>query len=50
MKRNTILTLGSAALMSLSLLGGAVTMASADTSPAVNIPCAIRPSKMVSRA
>ncbi|WP_415183445.1 PepSY domain-containing protein [Phaeovulum sp.] len=34
MKRNAILTLGSAALMSLGLLGGAVTMASADTSPA----------------
>ncbi len=34
MKRNTILALGSTALMSLSLLGGAATMALADTSPA----------------
>jgi hypothetical protein len=34
MKRNTILALGTSALISLSLLGGAATMAYADTSPA----------------
>lgn len=34
MKRNAILTLGSGALISLGLLGGAATMASADTSAA----------------
>ena len=34
MKRKTILTLGSSALISLGLLGGATTMALADTSPA----------------
>ena len=34
MKRNTILTLGSSALLSLGVLGGAATMAFADTSPA----------------
>ncbi len=34
MKRNTILALGSSALISLAMLGGAATMASADTSAA----------------
>lgn len=34
MKRNTLRALGSSALISLSLLGGAATMAYADTSPA----------------
>ncbi len=34
MKRTTILTLGSSALMSLGLLAGAATMAAADTSAA----------------
>lgn len=34
MKRNTILSVGSSALISLAMLGGAATMASADTSAA----------------